>query len=166
MANNSYKKENSKNSTNSGSSYGYGHFLPFNSNSSFDSKHNDSGVGNSNGQTNSEDSSNQREFVVRKVELVSELKHLLNVKHLNFDKNLMSGTASGSQFSSNTDDTNNIEGHSDFNRTENKASKKQTDSLSRQSQPQETEIDSLMYQAIQYIKALEKNQIQKRKIFV
>ena len=85
MSNNSYAKENSKNSTNSGSSYGYGHFLPNNSNSSFDSKHNDSGVGNSNGQTNSEDSSNQREFVVRKVELVSELKHLLNVKHYNFD---------------------------------------------------------------------------------
>ena len=165
MSNNSDIKENSKNSTNSISSYGYGQFLPVNSNSSFDSKHNDSGVGNSNGQTNSEDSSNQREFIVRKVELVSELKNLLNVKNFNIHKNLTSGTTSGSQFSSNTEDTNMIAGHSEFNRTENMHYRKQDDSTSRKSQPQETEIDSLMYQAIQYIKVLEKNQLQKCNFF-
>ena len=166
MSNNSDTKDNSKNSINSGSSYGYGQFLPVNSNSSsFDSKRNDSGVGNSQGQTNSEDSSNQREFIVRKVELVSELKNLLNVRNFNMNRNLMSGTTSSSQFSSNTDDTNMIVGHSDFNRTENKPYRKQDDSTSRQSQAQETEIDSLMYQAIQYIKVLEKNQLQKCKLF-
>jgi hypothetical protein len=101
-----------------------------------------SSINSVNRQTSSEDSSNQREFIVRKVELVTRLKRLLK-----YDKNHMSGALIS-------------------NRTENKASKKPTDSLSRQSQSQMTEIDSLMYQAIQYIKELEKNQIQKCKFFV
>ena len=130
---------------------------------------------------------NQRKFTVKKVELLNELKSLLKLKggggsgggssggssstnnnatSSSKNNNNNNSGASCSQFSSsNTDDTNMIEGYSGFNRTQPQqlpVSSRKAHQYHPQQQT-ESEIDMVMLKAIQYIKLLEKNQIKKRK---
>ena len=129
--------------------------LPLNSNPSFDLKYNDSILGNNDGQN----SLNDQEFIVKKVELVRELKKLIKKNSIN-----KFTTTPSSRVSAFSEDINNI---SDPNQIKKHIlNQKQTDPTSRKTNLKETEIDPLLYQAIHYIKVLEKNQLKKRKLFL
>ena len=138
--------------------------MPLNSKPPFNLKYNDSILGNNDGQNKNKYSLNHQEFIVKKVELVHELKKMLNIKRNIINKCLPTPTTPSSRVSALSEDNNII---SDPNQIKkHMLNQKQNDPTSKQTKLKETEIDPLLYQAIHYIKVLEKNQLKKRKLFI
>ena len=139
----------------------YVFLLPLNSKPSFDLKYNDSIFGNNDGQNKNKNSLNHQEFIVKKVELVRELKKLLNIKRNSINKCIPTATTPSNRLSALSEDSNII---SDPNQIKKYLLNQKLNS--RQTKLKEIEIDPLLYQAIHYIKVLEKNQLKKRKLFI